>query len=241
MSTEKIKISLIHICNRTIHKGIIVLDKDNPRCSLLFSSSISQDIEIEGHDYFKCLIDLRIELEKQNYYLLCNGARRDVNCSGMSREASSGLYGHIMRLGKYIDLDDEVYIFDYAEPDLVVSVSEQEEFNELHRSSLPAVISYYAESTVFGAELISSQAKENIINQLSSHSDWQLLQREGDRLSFKFLDTPEQPQWNIEIIIKNDSIDILFTVENDINQDAFLTFLNEQLSLNGVICDLKKT
>lgn len=121
--------------------------KDNLNCSILFTSYISQDIEVKGHDYFACLINLRIELEKQNYYPLCNGARRDVSCGGMLRESSEGRLAYIIRLGEYCDLDEDVEVFEYAKPDLVVSVSEQEEFNELHCRSLPKIISYYAEFT----------------------------------------------------------------------------------------------
>ena len=71
MSIEEIKISLIDIYNRTIHKGAIVLTGDYPNCGLIFTSSISHDIEVKGHDYFRCLLNLRIELEKQNYYICC--------------------------------------------------------------------------------------------------------------------------------------------------------------------------
>jgi hypothetical protein len=247
MDIERMKISLIHICNRTIHEGEIILNKDNLNCSILFTSSISQDIEVKGHDYFACLINLRIELEKLNYYPLCNGARRDISCGGMLRESSEGRLAYIIRLGEYCDLDEDVEVFEYAEPDLVVSVSEQEKFNDLHSSSLPEIISYYAEF----AKSISSKTKENIINQLSSHSNWQLLQRkscfieylsrESDKLLFKFLNTSDRPHWNIDIKFDSASIDILFTVGNDTNQEAFLTFLNEQLSLNGVVYDLKES
>lgn len=93
----------------------------------------------------------------------------------MLREASDGCLAYIIRLGEYCHLDEDVYVFDYAEPDLVVSVSEQEEFDKLHRSSLPEIVSYYAKFT----ETISSQTKENIIERLCSHSDWQLLQRKS--------------------------------------------------------------
>ncbi|MGL5804888.1 MAG: hypothetical protein ACRC11_05525, partial [Xenococcaceae cyanobacterium] len=144
MNIERMKILLIHTYNHTIHEGIIVLNKDNLNCSILFTSSISQDIEVKGHDYFACLINLRIELEKQNYYPLCNGARRDVSCGGMLRESSEGRLAYIIRLGEYCDLDEDVEVFEYAKPDLVVSVSEQEEFNELYCRSLPEIISYKA-------------------------------------------------------------------------------------------------
>jgi hypothetical protein len=50
---------------------------------------------------------------------LYNGARRDLNCGGMLRESSCGCFGYIAKLGKYLDIEDSVNVFDYAEPDLV--------------------------------------------------------------------------------------------------------------------------
>lgn len=247
MNIERMKISLIHICNRTIHDGVITLIGNYPNCGIEFTSSVSQDIEVKGHDYFACLINLRIELEKQNYYLLCNGARRDVSCGGMLRESSDGRLAYTIRLQEYCDQNEDVEVFEYAEPDLVVSISEQEEFDRLYCSSLPEINYYYAKFS----ELISSQTKENIIDQLSSHSDWLLLQkksffgeslsRESDKLLFKFLNTSNQPHWNIDMKISRDEINIMFTVENDTKREAFLTFLKEQLALNGVVYELKET
>jgi hypothetical protein len=122
----KINILFINILSKTIHEGVVTtLIEDYSSCNLLFTSSISQNIKVKSHDCFESLIELRIELEKQGYYLLCNGARKDVYSGGMLREASCGCWGYIMKLGKIVQEEDEVYIFDYAEPDLVGSVSEQ--------------------------------------------------------------------------------------------------------------------
>ena len=240
MNLERMKLSLIHIRDRTIHKGIIVLTRDCPNCALLFTSSVTQDIKVKGHDYFQCLINLRIELEKLNYYPLCNGARKNISCGGMLREASEGRLAYLVRLEEYCHLDEDIEVFDYAEPDLVVSVSEQEAFKELHLKSLPEIIGYSTESTGYGAELISPQAQEKIIDRLSSSSDWQLLRREGNRLLFKFLNTPEKPRWNIDMTFERTAIDVLFTIGNDTKREAFLTFLNEQLTSNGIVCKFQK-
>ncbi len=62
MSSEKIKISLIHISDRTIHEAIIVLTGDCPNCGLLFTCSVSRDIEVKDRDYFKCLLNIMIQL-----------------------------------------------------------------------------------------------------------------------------------------------------------------------------------
>lgn len=240
MNTEKIKTSLIHIYNKTIHEALITLTGDYPNCGILFTSSITQDIEVKGHDYFKCLLNLRIELEKLNYYILCNGARRDISCGGMLREASDGLSAYIIKLGEYCHVGEDVDIFEYAEPNLVVSIKEQEEFSKIHQNSLPAIIDYYAEFI----KPISSKTRENIIQKLLNYSDWELVSRkslfrEGDRLCFKFFNTPKQPHWNVEIEIYNNSVYIMLTLGNDGNQEVVLTLLKEQLTLNNVAYNLK--
>ncbi|MGL5874566.1 MAG: hypothetical protein ACRC2R_19730 [Xenococcaceae cyanobacterium] len=249
MSTETIKISLIHTCNRTIHEGEITLTGDYPNCGIKFISSISQNIEVKGHDYFQCLINLRIELEKQNYYLLCNGARRDLDCGGMMRNSSCGRFGYIAKLGKYLDTVDSVDVFDYAEPNLVGSVSEQEEYYNLYESSLPRTVSYSVESTD-RKELFSTSTRKNIIARLCSHSDWQLLEeksfydkdlwREINKLWFRFSNTLEQDRWNIDLKIDNYSIHIMFTLGNETLRKTFLKFLNEQLKLSNIMCHLEK-
>ena len=63
MNIEKIKTSLIHIYNQTIHEALITLTVDYPNGGILFTSSITQDVEVKGHDYFKCLLNLRIRKE----------------------------------------------------------------------------------------------------------------------------------------------------------------------------------
>ena len=246
MILETIKISLINTCSFVVYEGTIVLKKNSLNYGLLFTSSVSQDIEVNGHDYFACLINLRIELEKQKYYPLCNGARRDISCGGMLRESSEGCLAYVIRFGEFCDQEDSVDVFEYAEPNSVVSVSGQEEFNELYRKSLPEIIGYYVQFT----EPISFRTRENVIDRLSSYSGWQLLQRKSydveylnreiDKLSFKFLNTSAQPHWNVEIKISNFFLEILLTIQNDINREAFLIYLNEQLMLNNMIFEISQ-
>jgi hypothetical protein len=244
MISKKIKISLIHFCDHIIHEGEIILTGDYPNCDIKFTSSVTQDIEFQGHDYFQCLINLRIELEKQKYYLLCNGARQDFICGGMLRRSSCGCFGSIAKLGKYINRRDRVSVFDYAKPDLVGSVSKQKKYYNLYISSLPQIVSYSVESTD-GTKLFSNSKRKDVIEQLCSHSDWQLLEKEdfsnknlcrdGDRLWFVLSNTLKQNKWDVDIRITNYSIYILFTLDNTTQRETLLAFLNEQLRLNNVI------
>ncbi|NNE84593.1 MAG: hypothetical protein HKN28_11540 [Alphaproteobacteria bacterium] len=84
--------------------------------------------EVEADDYFNALLILRTQLEATGHRLLCNGARRNVWPSGMSRSMGGGRKAYVMRMGQPTHGDDLVDIFDYAEPDLIVSVQEQKEF-----------------------------------------------------------------------------------------------------------------
>ena len=137
MDKEQIAVSLVHIRDRNIQKGVIELVGSYPNFDLIFTSAIVEDIKVQGHDYFKCLLNLRLELENKNYYLLCNGARKNIICGGMLREYSNGRSAYIITLGNFADPDNTVDIFEHTQSDLVVSVKEQEEYNKLYRSSLP--------------------------------------------------------------------------------------------------------
>jgi hypothetical protein len=83
---------------------------------------------LKNRDLFECLIDLRKELVKFRYRPLCNGARLNIHASSMSREICGGEMAYIIHMGEQARREDVVNIFEYAEPDLIVSVSEQQEF-----------------------------------------------------------------------------------------------------------------
>jgi hypothetical protein len=91
MNIKSIEVSLINICNNEVYQGRIELGGNYPSCCLLLTFYDHQNIEVKGYDYFQCLINLRIQLEKQNLNILCNGARKDVCCGGMLRRYSNGL------------------------------------------------------------------------------------------------------------------------------------------------------
>jgi hypothetical protein len=82
----------------------------------------------ENDDLFECLIDLRKKLSKLNCRPLCNGARLNINPSSMSRETGGGRMAYILHTGEPAKREDIVDIFEYAEPQLIVSVDEQKKF-----------------------------------------------------------------------------------------------------------------
>ena len=119
---------------------------DKEKCSLVVSHSAPWEIsfsgvgyeqeKFEGSDLFKAFLELRKKLEDSGYKLLCNGARKDVLSSGMSRSMGGGRRAYVVRLGSQARMKDMLDIFDYAEPDLTVSSQEQQQFNEQWFESL---------------------------------------------------------------------------------------------------------
>jgi hypothetical protein len=100
----------------------------NRDCILEFDCSLTGKLIFLESDFFECLINLRKELDKYNYYPLCNGARVNVYPSGMCRDMGNGLGAYIQIPNKQVSREDLVDIFDFAEPNLIVSVDEQYNF-----------------------------------------------------------------------------------------------------------------
>lgn len=92
--------------------------------------------EFCGDDLFDALTALRSEFEARGCRLLCAGARVDVFPSGMSRSMGGGRKAYVTKLGKPTGETSLVDIFDYAEPNLVGTVEEQQEFRKRWIASL---------------------------------------------------------------------------------------------------------
>jgi hypothetical protein len=108
-----------------------------PPYKIRFVFPNQQEMEFNGHDLFECLISLRRELETRNWKILCNGSRIDVNRSGMSSQMSGGTVLYVMKqLGEQAKFEDNVYIFDECDPELIATVAEQEKFRDTWFDSL---------------------------------------------------------------------------------------------------------
>jgi hypothetical protein len=101
-----------------------------PPWNICLASEGPEARQFEGTDLFAALIALREHLESQGVRLLCQGARRDVHPSGMSRSMGGGRKAYIVRLGPSAEQACIVDIFDYAPPDLIASVEEQRSYAE---------------------------------------------------------------------------------------------------------------
>ncbi len=85
-------------------------------------------LESEAPNLCEALSLLRKQLESQSCQLLCNGSRRNVIVSGMSRQMSGGRKAYVVNLGEPASRESIVDIFDYAGPNEVSSIKDQQEF-----------------------------------------------------------------------------------------------------------------
>lgn len=83
----------------------------------------------ESHNYFDALINLRKELEPLQVKVLCFGARKDVWASGMQRDMGAGLSAYLLS-AEDEGRKPEQSIFDYALPETIGTVDEQQKYFE---------------------------------------------------------------------------------------------------------------
>ena len=84
--------------------------------------------EVNGFDYFDCLVQIRETFEKDGYKILCNGARYDVYPSQMSRQMGKGLKAYKLTIGKQATEKDLVDIFDPTDAARIGTVEQQKKY-----------------------------------------------------------------------------------------------------------------
>ena len=93
----------------------------------LNTDAVKLQIEVSGSHLFRGLQNIRQQLEKMGWKLVCNGSCEDVRPSGMSISMSGGRTAYVLRLGT-VDPERTVDIFavDYVSRiEQIVSVEEQ--------------------------------------------------------------------------------------------------------------------
>jgi hypothetical protein len=90
----------------------------------------------EGSDLFVALRELRTKIEEFGHRLLCNGARIDSWPSPMSRDMGRARKVYLTRLGRATTRSDLVDIFGHADPALIGTVTEQENYHDEWMASL---------------------------------------------------------------------------------------------------------
>ena len=76
-------------------------------------------------DYFAALIEIRKELEPKGIKLLCKGCSRNVYPSNMSIEMGGGWIAYEMKMGKEVEREDHVCIFDACTLEEYATIEEQ--------------------------------------------------------------------------------------------------------------------
>jgi hypothetical protein len=135
INDSKILVKLIiqHVNGDTVKGDLCAFQIDDESCksTIEFTSSVTPRIVFTNSDMFECLVDLRRELNKYSHRPLCNGARLDVYpCEGKNRMMCENGFAYVLSPNQSIDSDNVVNIFDYAEPQLIASVEEQQNFFE---------------------------------------------------------------------------------------------------------------
>jgi hypothetical protein len=128
----------------TIGKLFVYEYPNPPR--IIFESSLTPNFECTGGQFFECLLNLREKLAENGFIPLCNGARVDNYIFISQVEMFGGRNSHTLVLNKIPSEKDEMYVFEYADPSLVVSIDEQRYFYELWLESIKSIpISDYKE------------------------------------------------------------------------------------------------
>jgi hypothetical protein len=113
----------------------IELREENRYCFLTAKGSVISQKTFDDIDYWGCLIQLRLALEAEGYLILCRGAKENIVLSGMCRSMGSGLSGYEVMLGKDIEMEDLVSVFEPIESG-AVTIETQEKFKEKWFDSL---------------------------------------------------------------------------------------------------------
>lgn len=101
---------------------------DQGKCYILFSNTVFENIELDGHDFFDCLLKLRLFLESKNFLLLCKASMKNVSVSSMSSQMGHGVKAYCLEMNQPASLKNMVNIFDYAPLECVSTVEEQRQF-----------------------------------------------------------------------------------------------------------------
>lgn len=91
--------------------GLIKIYFNDKACLQYIGPGIG-NFTVKSNDYFSCLQELRIELEQSGFLILCNGARKDIYPSAMTRQMSRGVYAYKLALERPLCEKDIVDIFD---------------------------------------------------------------------------------------------------------------------------------
>lgn len=126
---------LVKLPDEEICECIMTISEEEP-WEINLDGAGYKNLRFNASDLFNAFIEMRKELENSGSIILCNGARKDIFPSGMSRSMGGGRKAYILRKGLPTRSADIVDIFDYAEPALVSTFEQQQKFHEEWIASL---------------------------------------------------------------------------------------------------------
>ena len=116
----------------------LIGQEDNQPCEIITEKLTNtckielnfQEIHLksESTDFFEALCEIREQLEPWKLIPFCYGASLNVYPSGMSRDMGSGLTAYKMAIGKHVNQDDLVSIFEQGYDIIPSYVAKQKEF-----------------------------------------------------------------------------------------------------------------
>lgn len=103
------------ICEISFYQNILVYVE--------FKSEKFGILSLSGDSLFDVICELRIKLEREGYFLLCNVSRKNAYPSRMARQMGGGVY--LLKSGVQARKSDLVDFFGFAEMGEIGSVAEQ--------------------------------------------------------------------------------------------------------------------
>jgi hypothetical protein len=97
-------------------------------CRISMAQPNAENEVFIGFDFWEAFTNLRKWAEGQGIRVLCQGAKANLVCSGMSRSMGGGRKGYVVRLGQHADSSCLVDILDAADEEEVSTVDKQQEF-----------------------------------------------------------------------------------------------------------------
>src|SRR5262245_40134728 len=92
-----------------VESALAILSEDPSRNVVRVGRKVER--QCSGPDLFYCLLSLRQYLESRGLLLCCQGARRNVSPSGMTRQMSSGRLAYLLKPGVELSDDDLIDVF----------------------------------------------------------------------------------------------------------------------------------
>ena len=132
MYHEELDVKLMH--EDTLIEGKLDLyeeapdDREQVLVELSFCDKVISKMD---NNYFEALQQLRVELEKVNIQILCNGAAKNVYPSTMQMSMGSCRTAYILSHGRQAKSADIVDIFGCLDSLVFVSVAEQKAFYDV--------------------------------------------------------------------------------------------------------------